>query len=129
VIASRAHRTPVIALAAGALLCALLLAACGGTTRVGENRTFQVALTEYRVTPQSVRAPSGTLTIFVHNFGRLTHNLVISSNGRPRASTQPIPPGETSELVATLAPGRYLISSTILSDQALGAYGTLIITA
>jgi hypothetical protein len=120
---------PVAVLAAGALSCAAWLAGCGATTRVSAKRTFQVALTEYRVTPQRVRAPSGTLTIFVHNYGRLTHNLVISLNGRPEFSTQPIPPGETSELVATLVPGHYLISSTILSDQALGAYGTLIITA
>jgi plastocyanin len=89
---------------------------------------FQVSLTEYHVSPQSVRAPAGTLTIFVHNYGRLSHNLVISSNGQPDDATQPIPPGETSELVATLAPGKYLMSSTIQSDQALGAYGTLIVT-
>lgn len=107
---------------------AALLAGCGHTTQVQNNRTFQVALTEYHVSPQRVRAPAGTLTIFVHNYGRLSHNFVISSNGQADAATQPIPPGETSELLATLAPGNYLMSSTILSDQALGAYGTLIVT-
>jgi hypothetical protein len=107
---------------------AALLAGCGQTAKVSGNRTFQVALTEYHVSPQRVRAPAGTLTIFVHNYGLLSHNLVISSNGHPDASTQPIPPGESSELLATLAPGNYLMSSTILSDQALGAYGTLIVT-
>jgi Cupredoxin-like domain len=115
--------TPLFAAAASALL-----AGCGHTTQVGASRTFQVALTEYHVSPQRVRAPAGTLTIFVHNYGLLSHNLVISSYGHPDASTQPIPPGETSELLATLAPGDYLMSSTILSDQALGAYGTLIVT-
>ncbi len=123
-VLSRAPRLAVAPLAAAALL----LAGCGSTTTVGTNRTFQVALTEYHVSPQSVRAPAGTLTIFVHNYGRLSHNLVISSNGRPDDATQPIPPGETTELLATLAPGKYLMSSTILSDQALGAYGTLIVT-
>jgi hypothetical protein len=107
---------------------AALLAGCGQTTQLGTNRTFQVALTEYHVSPQRVQAPAGTLTIFVHNYGRLSHNLVISSNGRPDFSTQPIPPGETSELLATLTPGNYLMSSTILADQALGAYGTLVVT-
>jgi hypothetical protein len=104
------------------------LVGCGGTTRVGADRTFQVVLTEYHVAPQRVQAPSGTLTIFVHNYGRLSHDLVISLDGHPEASTQPIPPGETAELLATLSPGHYLMSSTILSDQALGAYGTLIVT-
>ena len=111
-----------------ALAAAALLAGCGNTSQVGRDRTFQVALTEYHVSPQRVQALAGTLTIFVHNYGRLSHNLVISSNGHPDFSTQPIPPGETSELLATLAPGNYLMSSTILSDQALGAYGTLIVT-
>ncbi|MGO9884007.1 MAG: cupredoxin domain-containing protein [Solirubrobacteraceae bacterium] len=121
---SRAPRlAPLLATAVAALL-----AGCGHTTQVGDNRTFAVALTEYHVSPQRVRVPAGTLTIFVHNYGRLSHNLVISSHGRPDFSTQPIPPGETSELLATLAPGNYLMSSTILSDQALGAYGTLVVT-
>jgi hypothetical protein len=107
----------------GALLCA-----CGATTQVGRDGTLQVALTEYHVAPQDVRARAGTLTIFVHNFGRLSHNLVISYDGRAEASTQPIPPGQTTELIATLTPGKYEIASTVLSDQALGAYGTLNVT-
>ncbi|MGI8505954.1 MAG: hypothetical protein ACR2MK_03960 [Solirubrobacteraceae bacterium] len=105
------------------------LAACGRTTQVQSDGTLQVALTEYHVAPQSVRAPSGTLTIFVHNYGRLSHDLVISLRGRSEASTQPIPPGETTELIANLTPGKYLLASTILSDQALGAYGTLVVTS
>ncbi|MGI9184616.1 MAG: hypothetical protein ACR2GZ_06580 [Solirubrobacteraceae bacterium] len=107
----------------GAVLCA-----CGQTTRVGPTGTLQVALTEYHVAPQAVQTRAGTVTIFVHNFGRLRHNLVISYDGLAQASTQPIPPGETTELIATLAPGEYQMASTILSDQALGAYGTLDVT-
>ena len=75
--------------------------------------------------PQDVHATAGALTIFVHNYGRLTHNLVISLDGHTQVSTQPIAPGQTTELFATLSPGKYLMASTILSDQALGAYGTL----
>jgi hypothetical protein len=87
-----------------------------------------VALTEYHVAPQDVQARAGTVTIFAHNFGRLSHNLVISYHGLARASTQPIPPGQTTELIATLGPGKYQNASTILSDEALGAYGTLDVT-
>lgn len=116
-------------LAAALLLLTGVLAGCGGKTHDAVDRTFQVALTEYHVTPQSVRAPSGTLTIFVHNYGRLSHNLVISHDGTSEASTQPIPPGQTSELIANLPPGRYTMASTILSDQALGTYGTLVVTS
>ena len=74
---------------------------------------------------RTCRAASGPLTIVVHNDGRLTHDLVITQDGRQTASTEPLAPGQTTDLVATLTPGRYLMASTILSDQALGAYGTL----
>ncbi len=87
-----------------------------------------MALTEYRIQPQSVRASAGMLAILVHNYGRLSHDLVISLDGYPEAFTPPISPGQSVELYATLAPGRYLMASTILSDQALGAYGTLTVT-
>jgi Cupredoxin-like domain len=118
-------RAPRALLAITLLLLAGLVAGCGNTTEVGSTHILQVALTEYHVSPQSVRAPPGTLTIFVHNYGRLSHNLVISLDGHPEASTQAIPPGETTELIANLSPGKYQMASTILSDQALGAYGTL----
>jgi hypothetical protein len=123
-------RTPFLlpsapARVAAAVALTLLAAGCGSTTRVGSDRVFQVALTEYHVAPQSVSVLMGTVSIYVHNYGRLSHNLVISTGGRPLASTEPIPPGQTTELIASLGPGKYLMSSTILSDEALGAYATL----
>ncbi|MFL5863962.1 MAG: hypothetical protein ACJ780_24855 [Solirubrobacteraceae bacterium] len=102
-------------------------AGCGRTATVGTGRALQIALSEYRVIPQDVRARTGLLTIFVHNYGRLTHDLVISIGGRTQAATKPIAPGQTQELDAALGPGHYLMASSILSDQALGAYGTLIV--
>ena len=119
------RRPPVLLLALA--VGALVTAGCGHTATVGNARTLQVALNEYRVTPQDVRAPTGLLTIYVHNYGRLTHDLVISLDGRTQAATKPIAPGQTEELDAALGPGHYLMSSSILSDQALGAYGTLIV--
>ena len=86
-----------------------------------------MALTEYHVRPQSVHAARGLLMIVVHNYGRLSHNLVISQNGHPEASTKAIPPGQTTDLFTDLPPGKYVMASTILSDQALGAYGSLTI--
>jgi hypothetical protein len=117
-------RSPLALLAA----VSVLLAGCTSTTRLSPGATLQVALTEYRVRPQSVSAPAGSLTIEVHNFGRLSHDLVISLNGRTEFSTRPIPPGQSTQLYAALSPGKYLMASTVLSDQALGAYGTLTIT-
>ena len=119
-------KRPTLSLLAAALV-ALVAAACGTTTTVRTGGTLQVALNEYRITPQSVRAQTGLVTIFAHNYGRLTHDLVISENGQITASTKPIMPGQTEELDVALTPGHYLMASSILSDQALGAYGTLIV--
>ncbi|MGI8864016.1 MAG: cupredoxin domain-containing protein [Solirubrobacteraceae bacterium] len=112
-------------------MCLMLMVAltgCGHTQQVGSDHTLSVALTEYRLNPESARVASGPLTLVVRNFGRLTHNLVISMNGQPTASTRPLAPGESAAITVDLAAGSYHMASTILSDQALGEYGTLTVT-
>lgn len=111
-----------------ALICGLALSACSHVHAVGADRTLRVALTEYRLRPQDVRVSAGPLTIFVHNYGRLTHNLALSIGGSSAGSTGPLLPGQSTELALYLTPGRYLMASTILSDQELGDYGTLTVT-
>jgi hypothetical protein len=108
-----------------AALPALALTGCGHVARVASGAALRIALNEYRVSPQDVRAAPGALTIVVRNNGRLAHDLVITENGTPVAMTPPLAPGQATNLVTTLGPGRYLMSSAILSDQALGVYGTL----
>jgi hypothetical protein len=110
------------------VLGAWLAAGCGRTAVVGQNRVLELGLTEYRVTPESARVSAGALTIVVHNYGKLTHNLAVSSNGQTDASTKPLWPGQSKSLWLVLAPGRYQLASTLLSDQALGEYGTLTVT-
>jgi hypothetical protein len=105
---------------------ALLAGGCG--RGVSSGRTLELALTEYRLIPQDMRVHAGQLTIFVHNYGRLTHNLVVSHNGQEQGETKPIPPGQGTELTLALAPGSYVTASTILADQALGQYGTLTVS-
>jgi hypothetical protein len=108
--------------------CVALLAGCSHTQRVGANRTLNIALSEYRVKPSSATVTSGYIDIHVRNFGRLTHNLVISLGGQTAGATKPIWPGQSAELTLSLPPGTYSMASTMLSDEALGAYGTLKVT-
>lgn len=110
------------------LSCALALSACSHVHVVGANRTLRVAVTEYRLIPQDVRVTQGELTIVVHNYGRLSHNLQVTMNGMGEGSTPPLLPGQTARLALYLTPGRYVMASTILSDQDLGTYGTLTVT-
>jgi hypothetical protein len=102
-------------------------AGCGSTHVVGRHRTVGIALTEYRLAPDSIRARPGLLTIFVHNYGRRTHNLVVSLDGHAIGATKPLWPGQRDKITLALIPGRYVIASTILNDQALGDYGTLVV--
>jgi hypothetical protein len=98
---------------------------CGRTSTAGAGRSVQIALTEYRVIPQSIRSRAGELTLRVENDGRLTHTLAITRHGNILGQTGPLPPGARTILILTLNPGRYLMTSTLLSDQDLGLYGTL----
>ena len=118
-------RGATLPLAIVSLALAWVAAGCSHTRTVNADRTLRVALNEYRLNPQSAHTSPGVLTILVHNFGRLTHNLVVSENGRTIGSTKPVAPGQSAEIDLNLATGTYLMTSTILSDQALGTYGTL----
>jgi hypothetical protein len=111
-----------------ALVCAVALSACGHVQVIGADRTLHVALTEYRLRPQDARMSSGPLTIFVHNYGRLTHNLSLSTGHVSAGSTSPLLPGQSAVLSVYLPPGHYQMASTILDDEALGEYGTLTVT-
>jgi hypothetical protein len=117
---------PVTKLCLTVALCASV-AACGQTHTVGPHHTLLLALTEYRLRPQRVQAGPGQLTILVHNYGRLTHDLSVSRGGHAANATRPIPPGGNARLVLMLRPGQYMMSSTILYDRDLGLYGTLVV--
>jgi hypothetical protein len=112
--------TPVALLATS-----VVVAGCGGTHTVGPHRTVYVALTEYRIAPERVQAHAGPLTIFVENDGQLTHNLSVLHGSHTKGATQPIAPGHRARLMLNLRGGTYVMASTMLSDEALGLYGTL----
>jgi hypothetical protein len=107
----------------------LLLAGTGcGRTVAARDGSVRIALTEYRLIPQSIRTQHGELAISVHNYGRLTHNFVVTRGKKTTGATEPIRPGQTAELLLAVTPGKYLMLSTILSDRDLGIYGTLTVT-
>jgi plastocyanin len=125
---------PLAALAALSLL-APLVAGCGGEKAVPAlNRTIGVKLDEYRITPENVTAPAGTLRIIARNRGRLTHNLVIQkASSDPQATpvelgrTATLHPGERDETSITLKPGTYRMVCTIGNHDDLGQFGTLVV--
>ncbi|HWF50169.1 MAG TPA: cupredoxin domain-containing protein [Solirubrobacteraceae bacterium] len=120
---------PPLARAALALGLAWTLAGCSHTIRVGGSRTLRVAVSEYRVTPDPIRAYAGTLTLTVRNLGVRTHDLAITLSGHDVAQSPDLVPGQTATMTVNLAPGKYMLRSTITGDQALGLWGTLDVVA
>jgi hypothetical protein len=106
----------------------LVITGCSHTNVVGGDRTVRIQLSEYRLTPQSIRVSPGLLTIIVHNHGVLDHNLVLFQNGQAVDAINPLGPGETTQMTLLVSPGMYAMASTVLSDQSLGASGTLKVT-
>jgi hypothetical protein len=122
-------RLPLPARGVVALALAWVLAGCSHTIRVGGSRDLRVALTEYRMTPDTIRAYAGTLTITVRNLGTRTHNLAVTLGSFNAAQSPDLVAGATATMTVDLAPGKYLLRSTITGDQSLGLWGSLDVVA
>ncbi|HZO37324.1 MAG TPA: cupredoxin domain-containing protein [Solirubrobacteraceae bacterium] len=116
-------------------LSALAGAGCGGAhTTAASDRTIDVTLDEYRIVPQRISAPAGTLRVVARNTGLLTHNLVIETipknpDNPPRRLRQlrTLHAGERTARSVTLRPGTYRLVCSIANHETLGQYGTLIV--
>lgn len=108
---------------------AAALAACGHTRSVSRARIAQISETEYRLSPGSLRVSQGPVTLVVHDFGRLAHNLAVIRGPAAVAETAPIQPGGSVTLSIYLAPGSYMLASTLFDDQSLGIHGKLTVTS
>ncbi len=120
---------------AAALLASLLLAGCGAkrTAHVTGHR-LALTLEEYRILPQTVSVPAGPLRITACNRGVLTHNVALQQgtlDSDERTTLTGIPtllPGRCGSVLSTpLAPGRYLLTSTVGNQAVLGMAATLIV--
>jgi hypothetical protein len=118
-----------------ALLASLLLAGCGGgaTTHL-TGHTLRLTLSEYRIVPQAASVPAGPLEIVAHNAGILTHNVTLQRGGLDSSERTTLTgihtllPGKSGAVrTSPLAPGRYLLVSTVGNQAALGMAATLIV--
>ncbi len=118
-----------------ASLAPFLLAGCGGTqTALVTSHTLTLALSEYRIVPQTVSVPPGPLRIVACNRGILTHNVALQRgtlDSDERTTLTDIPtllPGRCGSVITQpLAPGRYLLASTVGNQAVLGVAATLIV--
>jgi hypothetical protein len=118
-----------------ALVAALALAGCGaGQTARVAGHSLALTLEEYRILPQTVNVPAGPLRITACNRGVLTHNVALQQgtlDSDERTTLTGIPtllPGRCgSVLTSPLAPGHYLLTSTVGNQAVLGMAATLIV--
>ncbi len=109
-------------------LCALALAACGGSAAaVREPAKFSVTLDDYLIRPQKLRVPSGDLTVTVTNRGRLGHTFRIRGKSRNVLAFTTLEPGETKTRAFKLKRGTYTMYCVLANHEELGMYGTLVV--
>ena len=86
----------------------------------------ELALTDYRIEPQRVEAPSGRLRLTVRNTGRVPHNLEIRGpGGRVRWRISTLLPGESGQGRVRLPPGEWTLYCAIGNHEELGQHGEL----
>jgi plastocyanin len=112
------------------VLCALMLAACGGSGAAVRERsgTFAVTLDDFLIRPQKVRVPSGgELTVTVTNHGRLGHTFRIRGKSRNVLAFTTLEPGESKTRSFKLKRGTYTMYCVLANHEELGMYGTLVV--
>jgi hypothetical protein len=125
----------ILRAAACALLAAGALGGCGASRTLhlaGHN--LSLSLSEYRIVPQNLSVPPGPLRIAARNRGTLPHNLELQtgnldSDERTTLAVIPtlLPGAANSVQTGPLAPGRYLLVSTVGNQAVLGMAGTLVV--
>lgn len=91
----------------------------------GAATSVEVALSEFAISPATLSAPTGHVTVAVHNAGAQAHDLSAPSLGRKTAS---IAPGGDAVLdLGDLAAGTYALLCTIPGHSAAGMTGSLLV--
>jgi manganese oxidase len=115
------------------LAALLLLAACAGpaaSPSPSAGPAIAVALADFMITPTTVTATSGSVTIDVTSHGPTVHNMTIrDAAGQHVANSVDLHAGESDEVTATLAPGQYTIFCSFAGHESLGMHASLAVTA
>lgn len=116
-------RLLLIVLAAFSLWLAVSAAGSAST-----GTTVGVSEREWHITLGRLKAPHGTVTFSVTNFGADPHNIEIRRHGIHYGSTGRIEPGHHAELTAKLTPGVYIVMCSLPGHAALGMVAKLTVT-
>jgi plastocyanin len=115
--------------ATAATLAAAALGGCGGSEPAAQARDGRVAiaLDDFLIRPQNVRAPAGELTFEATNRGRLGHNFRVRGRRGEPVAIATLLPGRSGRQTVTLSPGDYKMLCTVANHEQLGMTGSLIV--
>jgi plastocyanin len=83
--------------------------------------------TDFRYTPQTIRASPGRLRLDISNHGRLAHTLWVSRLNKNVAKADSLLPGEETRKTLKVRKGEYRFFCALSNHEELGMYGTLIV--
>jgi len=116
------------------------LAACGGSGGGGGSAggagggapagSIQVGMSEFKFTPSTLQAKSGTVNFLLNNTGTTAHDMVIAdAAGKQVAKSELVQPGNQATFtVANVPAGTYTIFCDVPGHRAAGMEGTLTVT-
>lgn len=125
----------VIMVMALALVSAFILAACGGggattvhdnnLTPAGPGNSFNVTLTDNKITPVSMSARMGIAVFHIKNAGSQVHNLAIDNNGRHYQSENLQPGQSTTWYLPLMTPSPSQLYSSLSGQRDKGLEANL----
>ncbi len=87
--------------------------------------TINIALTDFKITPDRSSVPAGPVTLQLRNIGESSHSIAIDGIG----ASAKIRPGRTGTLdLGTLEPGTYTWYCPVSGHRDVGMVGTLTVT-
>ena len=119
----------LLARVTAALLAAAALAGCGEAEPAAQARDGRVAvaLDDFLIRPQNVRASAGVLTFEAVNEGRLGHNLRVRGPDGEPVAIPTLLPGRSGRETVRLEPGEYKMLCTVANHEQLGMTGRLVV--
>jgi plastocyanin len=116
----RAASIALVAVALGTL-------GCGSDDPVrAKERRISIVLDDFRITPQTVRARPGPLTVDLVNRGRIGHNFRLRRGSANVRKVSTLLPGARVRVrVRKLSRGGFTMYCSVANHEELGMYGTL----
>ena len=106
----------------------LLLLGCGAEEPApvsAKDDAIAIAVTDFRFTPQNIRAEPGRLKVRLKNEGRLAHTFRVERKTTIVRKVSSLLPGDSATTTIPLRKGEYRFFCALSNHEELGMYGTL----